>query len=228
MSKDQVKWMVAVATWIAAVFVTAVATAAWLTPPEPPLALDNRYTQTQRQAVTETQSVLGSMLAAQVAKPIAESALPLASVNNSTPTHTPTPANNPPASKTPTPTPKTTISPTPIPVAARTSTPTPTPTPTSTPMPTPTPTPTPSSGLTLSMTELARHNTLQNCWLLISDNIYDVTGYIARHPGGSNSIKRSCGTESSQLFEKSGGGGHKHSTSAHNLLKDYWVGALRG
>ncbi|MCX6701676.1 MAG: hypothetical protein NTX96_00585 [Candidatus Zambryskibacteria bacterium] len=43
--------------------------------------------------------------------------------------------------------------------------------------------------LNLTMTELAKHNSSQSCWLLISGKIYDVTSYLNQHPGNASNIQ---------------------------------------
>jgi len=72
----------------------------------------------------------------------------------------------------------------------------------------------------LTATEVAKHNTKTDCYLIVNDQVYDVTAFIDQHPGGVEKIVEGCGKESSQIFAAI------HSNFAWNLLKDYYVGDL--
>lgn len=56
------------------------------------------------------------------------------------------------------------------------------------------------SGTTLSVTEISKHNSVQDCWVIISNNVYDVTSYINLHPGGASRISSYCGGDMTQAF----------------------------
>jgi len=94
-------------------------------------------------------------------------------------------------------------------------------------IPTPTtPTPvTPNPTLALTMAELAKHNSRQSCWLLVSGKIYDVTTYFNQHPGGVSTILPTCGTDATAAYANRGGTG-THSSSATSLLSAYFIGNL--
>ena len=61
-----------------------------------------------------------------------------------------------------------------------------------TPSTTTTETSTTPSGITL--TELAKHSTQKDCWVGYKGQVYDVTKFLPRHPGGVSTISRYCGT----------------------------------
>lgn len=88
-----------------------------------------------------------------------------------------------------------------------------TPTPT-----TPKPTSPASSGVT--MADVAKHNSANDCWLAISGKAYNVTSYAGSHPGGRGVITNSCGTEVSGIFASI------HSNFAWNLLGQYYVAPI--
>lgn len=83
-----------------------------------------------------------------------------------------------------------------------------------------------SQSLTLSLAEIATHNTLQNCWLIISGQVYDVTRFISQHPGGVTQITNWCGKEATTAFQTRGGKGGSHSTLAGNMLASYLIGSV--
>lgn len=68
-------------------------------------------------------------------------------------------------------------------------------------------------------TEVAKHNTPNDCYLIVKGKVYDVSNFLD-HPGGQNAIDSRCGQEATQIFTQI------HSNFAWNLLKDYYVGDL--
>jgi cytochrome b involved in lipid metabolism len=90
------------------------------------------------------------------------------------------------------------------------------------------PTSQPVSNLTLTSAEVASHNTLQNCWLIISGKVYNVTSYISKHPGGVSMIINQCGKDGTTMFQTKGGGGGNHSSNAYSLLNNYLIGTVGG
>lgn len=40
----------------------------------------------------------------------------------------------------------------------------------------------------VSLEELAQHNTAGSCWIAIEGKVYDVTTFLADHPGGAKTI----------------------------------------
>jgi cytochrome b involved in lipid metabolism len=79
--------------------------------------------------------------------------------------------------------------------------------------------------INLSAAEVAKHNNLSNCWLLISGKVYDVTSYMNNHPGGVGTITPYCGADGTTAFDTRGGSG-SHSSYAYGLLANYYVGDL--
>ena len=70
------------------------------------------------------------------------------------------------------------------------------------------------------MSDVASHNTRNDCYLVVSKKVYDVSGYISNHPGGQGKIISKCGQEVTGIFADI------HSNFAWNLLKNYQVGQL--
>jgi cytochrome b involved in lipid metabolism len=78
-----------------------------------------------------------------------------------------------------------------------------------------------------SFTELSQHNSEDDCWLLISGRVYEVTEFIASHPG-KKAILQGCGQEASALFStRPMGSGTDHSDKAKSTLKNYYIGNLK-
>ncbi len=76
-----------------------------------------------------------------------------------------------------------------------------------------------------SFAELTAHDSIDDCWLAIGGNAYDVTGYIQEHPGGSRTIIPWCGLEATVAFLTEDGRG-EHSEEAEALLREYLIGPL--
>lgn len=41
--------------------------------------------------------------------------------------------------------------------------------------------------------EICKHGDRQSCWIVIEDNVYDVTDFLDSHPGGAAAILRYAG-----------------------------------
>jgi len=72
----------------------------------------------------------------------------------------------------------------------------------------------------LTIQELSKHSTPNDCYLGISGNVYDVSSYISRHPGGRRTITENCGKEVTSIFARI------HSNRAWDILKKYKVDSL--
>jgi L-lactate dehydrogenase (cytochrome) len=48
---------------------------------------------------------------------------------------------------------------------------------------------------TFTVAEVAKHNTPQDCWIIIEGKVYDVTKFLAEHPGGAKVIMKLAGNE---------------------------------
>lgn len=141
-------------------------------------------------------------------------------------TPSPTPSPTPTASATPsaTPTPTPSITPTPTPTPSPTPVQTVTPTPTSTPTPTPTPATTASTGgatREYTRAEVALRRTADSCWAIVNGNVYDLTRWIGRHPGGRDAILGICGVDGTEQFQ------NMHSTARPFAeIENYLIGKV--
>lgn len=78
------------------------------------------------------------------------------------------------------------------------------------------------SGLT--MADVAKHNSRSSCWSVVDGSVYDLTGWVAAHPGGSSSIVGMCGKNGGAAFHAQHGSGG----SASAKLRTFRIGALNG
>jgi hypothetical protein len=130
-----------------------------------------------------------------------------------------------------TPTPKASVSATPIPSQSATVKPsasaTPSPSQSATQSSSPSKSATPSasviSGLTkLTLEEVKKHDSGTSCWSIVYGNVFDLTKWITKHPGGAAVIRAICGKDGSAAFE----GQHAGEGKPANQLSNYYLGKL--
>ncbi|TFK30571.1 cytochrome b2 [Coprinopsis marcescibilis] len=54
---------------------------------------------------------------------------------------------------------------------------------------------------TLKLQEISQHNSQTSCWVIIKDNVYDVTEFLQEHPGGSSIILKYAGKDATLAYE---------------------------
>jgi cytochrome b involved in lipid metabolism len=72
------------------------------------------------------------------------------------------------------------------------------------------------------MSTVKKHNKKTDCWAVVGKNVYKLTAFIKKHPGGSKRIIAICGTNATTAFRK------QHGTvgKANTVLKKYKIGVL--
>ena len=75
----------------------------------------------------------------------------------------------------------------------------------------------------LTATEVAKHNTPNDCWIIINNKVLKITPYLNLHPGGAGTITPYCGADASVAFNTKGGRG-SHSSYAVALLENFVIG----
>ncbi|XP_044515301.1 fatty acid 2-hydroxylase, partial [Gracilinanus agilis] len=63
------------------------------------------------------------------------------------------------------------------------------------------------------------------CWVRRGARLYDLTGFVRRHPGGEQLLRARAGCDVSADLD---GPPHRHSDNARRWLEQYYVGELRG
>jgi len=83
-----------------------------------------------------------------------------------------------------------------------------------------------SQQVSLSLTEISRHNSAADCWLVINNEVYDVTSYLRAHPGGVGIVVPYCGQpDGTQAFATKAGRG-SHSSTARTELQQFLLGPV--
>jgi len=90
----------------------------------------------------------------------------------------------------------------------------------------------PASNITLSLSEISKHNKQSDCFLLISGKVYDITSFFGSHPGGNSVMAATCGTDATVAYmtkdpnATSSGSRSAHSSGATGMLESYYIGNL--
>ncbi|MET4099297.1 putative membrane protein/predicted heme/steroid binding protein [Agrococcus sp. UYP10] len=74
----------------------------------------------------------------------------------------------------------------------------------------------------ISIGEVAQHDDSASCWVAIEGTVYDLTGWIAQHPGGPDRILGVCGTDATDEF----GTQHTGQAAPAEQLSQFAIGEL--
>lgn len=69
--------------------------------------------------------------------------------------------------------------------------------------------------------EVAKHTDPKDTWIIIHNNVYNVTSFLNEHPGGEEVLFEQGGTDASEPFEDIG-----HSTDARQMMESFKIGEL--
>lgn len=75
---------------------------------------------------------------------------------------------------------------------------------------------------TFTVAEVATHNTSANCYAIVSGKVYNLTDWIAKHPGGPEAIKGLCGTDATAQFSAQ----HGSDKQPNNALAMFLIGEV--
>merc|ERR1712093_16889 len=82
-------------------------------------------------------------------------------------------------------------------------------------------TPAPPHKRVFSKEEVATHNSEESCWLIVGNDVYDVTAFLALHPAGAKPLLRRAGGDATRDFSF-------HSRTAQKGWRQYKIGVLEG
>ncbi|KAI0071275.1 oxidoreductase [Panus rudis PR-1116 ss-1] len=72
--------------------------------------------------------------------------------------------------------------------------------------------------------DVLEHNTSSSCWISRNGRVYDVTSFLADHPGGDDLILKYAGKDVGAVMKDPEE--HVHSDSAYEMLEDFVIGRL--
>ena len=88
--------------------------------------------------------------------------------------------------------------------------------------PTPTSPASPTGTIKLSASEVVTHNSRSDCWSIVRGNVYNLTSYVQKHPGGASVIANICGKDGSGAFTNQ----HNSQSKPNNVLSGFLLGAV--
>lgn len=74
---------------------------------------------------------------------------------------------------------------------------------------------------TYTLADVATHNTSSNCWVIINNNVYNLTSFIASHSGGSAVIIAQCGKNGTAAFNSG-----PHNANTLNAISSFLLGTV--
>lgn len=75
---------------------------------------------------------------------------------------------------------------------------------------------------TFTLAQVGAHATASDCWTAVRGNVYNVTPFVSRHPGGVEAIVQVCGRDGTAFFE----GQHGGQKTPESVLASLKVGVL--
>lgn len=73
---------------------------------------------------------------------------------------------------------------------------------------------------TVKLSEVRKHNRIDDLWIVVDNKVYDVTEYIDVHPGGEV-IARNAGSDATKGFH-----GIQHPSRVYEVIEEFYVGDL--
>ena len=80
----------------------------------------------------------------------------------------------------------------------------------------------PAGTINLSNSEIKSHNLKSDCWSIVNGNVYNLTTYVQRHPGGASVIANICGKDGSKAFLNQ----HNTKSKPNNVLSSFLLGPV--
>ena len=77
---------------------------------------------------------------------------------------------------------------------------------------------------TFTRGDVAQHSSKEDCWVIFDNVVYDVTDFIADHPGGEDLIMEYAGQDVTAIMKNKAS--HVHSRSAYTMLGDFAIGKV--
>jgi cytochrome b involved in lipid metabolism len=88
--------------------------------------------------------------------------------------------------------------------------------------PNPSPKPNTNGSITLSISEIKTHNSKSDCWSIVNGNVYNLSSYVQKHPGGAAVIANICGKDGTNAFSNQ----HNTQSKPNNVLSGFLLGPL--
>lgn len=81
----------------------------------------------------------------------------------------------------------------------------------------------PTTQKSYTLADVSQHSTESDCWIVVENNVYDMTPFIPDHPGGREIIE-GCGRDATSMFQRE----REHQKeNAASYLPPYQIGVLQ-
>jgi cytochrome b involved in lipid metabolism len=74
-----------------------------------------------------------------------------------------------------------------------------------------------------TMQDVSQHNSKDSCWAVVRGEVFDLTQWISRHPGGPEKILNICGKDGTKAFVNKHGSQEK----PESVLESFKIGKLK-
>jgi cytochrome b involved in lipid metabolism len=76
----------------------------------------------------------------------------------------------------------------------------------------------------ITLVEIAKHSTKEDCWTAIDNTVYDLTPYIQKHPGGAGALANLCGIDGTAAFKSQHGSQEQPASALASLAIGVYAG----
>ncbi len=95
-------------------------------------------------------------------------------------------------------------------------------TPSSTASVSPSATVSPVAGTSYTLADIAKHKTATDCWTTVGGNVFNLSAFVTKHPGGVEAISQICGVDGTATFTQM----HGSNAKAQAALASLKIGVL--
>lgn len=74
----------------------------------------------------------------------------------------------------------------------------------------------------ITKSQVKKHNTEESCWVIVHEKVYDITSFLADHPGGDSILLEFAGTDITSVLSNINY--HTHSEAAYDLIREHYIG----
>lgn len=74
-----------------------------------------------------------------------------------------------------------------------------------------------------TLAQVATHDSLSSCYTIVGGQVFDLTSWVSKHPGGEKAILGLCGEDGTEDFTEQ----HGSSEKAQKVLRSFFIGVIK-